>query len=295
MRCFIAIVEEGTLAKAAAALNMTQPPLSLSIRKLETELGVTLFDRTEKKLKLTESGKLLYQRGQSLLASVEEIKGELVEHDNGIRGVIHVGCSTSANLFFIPKMIEKLQVENPNIVVHVSAGTSSLIFDQLRKQKLDVGIVPVILHAEDFHVSQLYSEPLMVVLPPGHHLLGKKEIHLSDLRHEKFMLPDTSIGESAFNYLITACHTSGFSPNVVYWGTETLPMIILSMKGVGITFAPSSFRDFYGLNGKRPHLVELTSPKLRFTYSLVYFKNRFQPKVIGKFIETARELAKSIY
>jgi DNA-binding transcriptional LysR family regulator len=290
LECFLAVVDEGTLSKAAAVLNMTQPPLSMMIRKLEGDLNVSLFDRSERQLKLTSSGKLLYQRAKALLESVEEIKEELIENDLGVRGTVNVGCSTSANLSIIPNIIKKLRDEAPNIVVRVSAGTSSYIFKELKNHSLDIGIVPVIYQAENYDITNLYSEPLLLALPPGHHLLGKEKIRLRELRNENFLLTNTSIGESISDQIIQECHNEGFSPNIVYWGTEVFPMILMVMKSIGITFAPASFREFYWFNKQRPHLVEMDSPRLKIKYSLVTLKNRHQSRLTQKFIDAARDV-----
>ena len=83
LRCFIAVVEEGSLSKAAEVLNMTQPPLSILMKKLEEELNVTLFERRNKRLLITDTGHLLYKRAKELISSSESIYQELVEQNKG--------------------------------------------------------------------------------------------------------------------------------------------------------------------------------------------------------------------
>ncbi|MBO8171908.1 MAG: LysR family transcriptional regulator [Bacillaceae bacterium] len=291
LRCFIKVVEEGSISQAARVLNMTQPPLSILIHKLEKELNVTLFQRHGKRLIITETGKLLYEKGKSLLDKSEELVLELKEKDRGLRGTVRVGCITSANLFLIPDVIRQLMKEAPNVVTRVKEGDSSYILSELRNNNLDIGITRTIFQAEDLNTTPLITEPLLLALPPGHPLIKKSFISLVDLRDEHFILPATSYGHGISDDIIEACHASGFSPKVVYWGTETLPMLQMVSKGVGISFAPGMYRH---LKGELPHLVEMSIPKLRTRLILVTMKNRFLSPATKRFMNITEKTAQEI-
>ena len=99
LKCFIAVYEQGSVSAAAARLHMTQPPLSILLRKLEDELGVTLFDRSGHRLVPTATGELFYLRAKALQASVQAMRRELREAEQGARGTVHIGCATAASLF----------------------------------------------------------------------------------------------------------------------------------------------------------------------------------------------------
>ncbi len=287
LRCFITVVEEGSISKAAFLLNMTQPPLSITLRKLEEELNVALFDRRGKKLTLTDTGKLLYQRSKELMASSESIKQELVEQAAGTRGTVNVGISTSANMFIIPKVLEKIRQTSPNIVVRVREGNAEYILRELRNLKLDVCIVRQVFEAEDLQTTTLQTESLLVALPPGHHLLNKPSIELRDLQDENFLLPATTLGQGISEQIIEACQSSGFSPKVIYWGTEILPMLLMVKRGLGISFAPQCFREL--TSPALPQLVKLSSPPLYTKQNLVISKNHYITAVTQRFLEITKE------
>lgn len=288
LECFITIVEMGNLSKAAAKLHMTQPPLSILVRKLEAELGVRLFDRINKRLSLTSTGALFYERAKGLLASMQAIHQELQQSNDGFRGTVSVGCSTAASLFIIPKVIEEIQARQLNIVVRVQEGMTEHLVGQLRDQRLDVGICRSEYKAEDLQTMTLYSEPLLLALPSGHRLLRKRNPVLEDLKDERFLMHAQPIGAGISDLLIESCQASGFSPNVVYWGIETLPMLLMVRQGLGIAFVPKSFTQLK-LPGM-PQFVEIKTPKLTTRLSLITQKRRIQSAVTQRFLEITADV-----
>ena len=292
LRCFIKVVEEGSITKAAAALQMTQPPLSILIRKFEEELGVTLFNRSGRFLELTPSGAFLYEQGKEILDFSENTERKLVEYHEGIRGTVKMGCITSANLFILPNVIKKLQKETPNIVTHVREGNSSYILGELRSLTIDFGIVRTSVRAEDIHTSTLLSEPLLLAIPPNHPLWEKETIEIADLENERLLLPTTSHGQGIADDIIEACQNSGFTPNVVYWGTETLPMLFMVMRGAGICFAPSCYKQFNSPN--LPVLRPLAFPLLQTNLNIITLRNRYMSLVSKRFISITEEVAQEM-
>ena len=292
LRCFMKVVELGSITKAAAALQMTQPPLSILIRKFEEELGVTLFNRTGRYLELTPSGTFLYQRGKELLDVSENTERELVEYHEGVRGTVKMGCITSANLFILPNVIKRIHEETPNIVTHVREGNSSYILKELRSLSIDFGIVRTAVRAEDIDAKVLLTEPLLLALPPDHPLCEKVSIEIADLENERFLLPTTSHGQGIADDIIEACQNSGFTPNIVYWGTETLPTLLMVMKGAGICFAPSCYKQFNSPN--LPVLRPIAFPVLETKLSIITLRNRFMSSVSKRFLTITEEVVQEM-
>lgn len=292
LRCFIKVVEEGSITKAATALQMTQPPLSILIRKFEEELDVTLFNRSGRFLELTPSGKFLYEQGKELLDISDSTERKLVEYDEGIRGTVNVGCSTSASLFLLPNIVQRLQKETPYIQTHVQEGNTSYILEGLRNLTLDIGIVRSTIRSEDIQTSKLLTEPILLALPPGHELCEKEKITMSDLKDERYLLPTTTYGLGISDIVIGACQDNGFSPNVIYWGTEVLPMLLMVKRGAGICFVPNCFNRFKQAN--MPVFRELDSPVLKTQLNIVRLQNRYMSSVTERFLTLTEEVAKEM-
>lgn len=285
---FIAIVDHGTISKAALALNMTQPPLSIAIKSFEEEIGVQLFKRLGKRLHLTDSGKLLYDRGKELLVSSLAVIKEVTEHQQGKRGHVTIGCSTVANLTIIPEVVKRLNERSIHITIQVKEGNAAYVLDQLRFHKMDIGIVRNIFDKEDFYTTALLSEPLMVAIPPNHPLAKEKSIKLDALKNENFLLQHTTFGHGISEFILDACQTQGFTPNVIYWGTETLPMLSMVKRGLGIAFSPMSFAKLTDFN--LPPLLELESPIVHTQLNLVTLKNSVKKAATEQFLEITKEV-----
>lgn len=284
LKYFVEIVEKGSVTKAAESLNMTQPPLSMSIKKMENEMNVQLFTRQGKRLTLTGTGHLFYQRAKELIASSEIVLQELVDHHHGLKGQITIGCSTLANLVLVPDIIQKLNTQKLDYIINVMEGNALFILDALLSNEIDVGIIRSDFKTKNISSRELFSEPLMLALPPNHRLLEKAgSINIGDLRNEKFLMQSTSYGRNMSELIINECDSYGFYPNIVYWGSETLPVLNMVKKGLGIAFTPKSFSmiDGYSI----PQMVELENSTLFSTLSLVTHNNRIKKESTNKFID----------
>lgn len=282
LQCFVSVFEKGSVSAAAQALHMTQPPLSVLIRKLEEELGVSLFDRESNRLLPTPTGELFYLRAKELLTSMGAIKRELDESHNGSRGTVRVGCSTAASLFLIPDAMQEIAHCNLNITVRVQEGETAYLVQRLRDGHLDLAICRSQYMATDIETRVLKAEPLVVALPPGHPLAADTSIRIADLKHERFFLHSAPSGRGISDTLIAACQAEGYSPNVVYWGIETLPMLLMVQRGLGIAFAPASFGGL-GLSGM-PRLVPLKDPAIPTHLNLITLKQARMSLTVQRFI-----------
>ncbi|GIN90543.1 LysR family transcriptional regulator [Siminovitchia terrae] len=288
LKYFIAVVENGTVSKAAKVLNMTQPPLSMLLKKFEDEIGIQLFRREGKRLYLTDSGQLVYQRGIELLASSEAILQEAREYQQDHRGTVSIGCAAVANFSLIPEVIKRMNDRSINIVTHVKEGSPPYILDHLRFHKLDIGMVRNVYNRNDLITTKLFTEPVMVALPPGHPFSEKKSVALEELKDENFLLHHSSYEYNISDTIIMECKKRGITPNIVYWGTETLPMLGMVKAGMGIAFPPKSVIKSVGV--ALPPLVELSSPSITTTLNLVTMKNSVPKDAVVMFLKILQEV-----
>lgn len=292
LRYFIQVVEAESISKAAIALNMTQPPLSISIRKLEDELGVSLFTRKGKRLILTDTGRLLYERGKELVFSTQEIIKEVTEHDAGRHGIVTIGCSTIANVTIIPEVVKRLNERDIRITIRVLEGNTAFILEQLRLHNMDIGLVRNTFDKKDLHTTALLSEALFVALPPGHPLANNETVELKELGSENFLMPYTTLGYGISDSILEGCEAAGFTPNVIYWGTETFPMLNMVRENLGIAFAPSLFQNIKYID--LPPLVRLVNPSIDAKLNLVTLKNSVRKAATEQFLEVIKEVIEEL-
>lgn len=268
LKCFVAVYEQGSVSAAAERLHMTQPPLSILLRKLEEELKVSLFDRSGHRLVPTATGELFYLRAKALQASLQAVRRELREAEQGSRGTVHIGCATAASLFLMPRVMEQLMACDLKITVHVHEGETGYMLQRLRERSLDLIICRSQYTAPELQNLEIMNEPLRVALPPQHPLCEHAQVPLAALRHERFLLHSSLLGTGISDMLLRACQQAGFTPEVAYWGVETLPMLLMVQKGLGVAFAPESFAQL-GMQGL-PALVPLQDAGLRTHLNLIW-------------------------
>lgn len=267
LKCFVAVYEQGSVSAAATRLHMTQPPLSILLRKLEDELGVTLFDRSGHRLVPTTTGELFYLRAKALLASLQTMRRELREAEQGARGSVRIGCATAASLFVMPDVMQALREQGLDITVHVQEGEAGYMLQRLRERGLDLVISRSEYATPELETQVILDEPLCLALPPQHPLAGSERVRLRDLRDDRFLLHQSPLGTGISDMVVRACQKAGFVPNVVYWGGETLPMLLMAHRGLGVAFAPQSFGQ---LAVSLSPLVALEGVQLRTHLNLVW-------------------------
>lgn len=152
LKYFLAIAKEGNITRAAQTLHMSQPPLSRHMKELEEELGKKLFMRTNKKIILTEDGRLLQKRAQELVDLFEKLQSELSSSNEELRGTIYIGQGETCGGNFLAELATTLQKKHPFIQYKLYAGDSQMVFDKLDKGLIDFGLLisPVNLQNYDF-------------------------------------------------------------------------------------------------------------------------------------------------
>jgi len=285
---FITIVDEGSISKAASKLNMTQHPLSMALKKFEEDLGFPLFHRHGRKLAITSAGKIIYERGKELIFSSNAIIKEASEQNEGKTGSVTVGCSTIANLTIIPLVMERMKAKDINITVKVLEGNTAFILEQLKSHHMDIGFVRNIFNKAQFDTQTLLYEPLSIALPPNHPLLKRDSISLIDLKNEDFLMPYTTLCHGISDFIIEGCESLGFKPNIIYEGTETLPMLDMVRRGLGVAFVPELFKKINGFDLHK--LVKLTDPEIRASLNLATLKSNVQKSATEKFLSITKEV-----
>ncbi|SIT73392.1 LysR family transcriptional regulator [Edaphobacillus lindanitolerans] len=288
VRYFVRVVEEGSVSKAAVSLNMTQPPLSISIRKLEEELGVPLFFRQGNRLILNETGQYFYKRSKELLFSADALQVEMKERIMGKRGEVTVGCSTIANLTIIPEVVKRLRDRDYRITVRVMEGNTAYILDQLRQHRMDIGLIGNTFDRADLNLTALLTGPVYAALPPGHPLSGRDQVNLHELQHDDFLMPYTSIGLGIADYIMEECSEQEFEPSIIYWGAETFPMLEMVKKGLGVAFVPALLLHIHGVD--LPPLARIDSPSVSSKLNLVTLKNGARQEAAKRFLEVTEEV-----
>jgi DNA-binding transcriptional LysR family regulator len=179
---FLAVAEHGSMAKAAGALDVSQPTLSQQIRALESDLASVLFDRTGRGMQLTEPGRLLRDHARRLLANAEAARTALAELEGGMSGTLRFGVIHTYSTAFLPKIISAFSERFPGVSLNVEEATAIGIEDAIVAGTLDLGLAFAPPQHTDLGVDVLFEERLVLVGAKGGAFSSRRSISLAALQ-----------------------------------------------------------------------------------------------------------------
>ncbi|USE83753.1 LysR substrate-binding domain-containing protein [Acinetobacter tibetensis] len=241
----ISIVEEGGFIAASEKLFIAQSALSRQIKLLEEEVGFEIFDRADKKIKLTKAGQFFYAQLKNNVLNLEHIIENSKDIANGKNRLIKIAHSST-----ITMSLEKVKVfdqASKDLEVHFELNTLSSE-DQvlaLKTGHIDVGFIrpPVLNHLDELHMVKLYHEPLYVALHLNHMLAIEKSIKIQQLRHENFVsTPHAERG--GLSYLVSnLCLSAGFTPKKAPIQSRKVSQLQLVAAEIGVCIVPEEFTE----------------------------------------------------
>ncbi len=279
------------MTRAAARLGIQQPPLSQQIRDLERELGVALFDRTPRSVKLNTAGIVFLDDARALLALADESVTRVRQSARGELGHVAVGYTSSASLHErIPQIVRAFSARYPRIRLDACENTTRDLLDAVANRQIDVAFVrSATSHQSELRTILLCEEPMMVAMPVGHPLASSSAaIPLSSLANEPFVLYLSGEGPGVRDVLIPACSKAGFKPRVVESVPRLLSAVTMVAAGRGISIVPEALKSIHPSSVVYRALDDQS--KFSVPLCLVCQKVR-KDSPTGRFIEIAESLS----
>lgn len=245
LRYFIAVAEELHFGRAAQVLGISQPPLSQQIQALEQELGARLFERTNRRVELSEAGRLFLEEARQVLAQVDKAADVARRAQLGELGEMKIGFTSSAPFnSSIPKAIYSFRQRFPAVHLNLKEMSSRDVADALLDERIEVGLMRPLPLPDSLIATELFREPLVAVLNAAHPLAQGSEqgVHLADLAHEPFVFFPRSYGSGLHAQLLSLARQAGFSPHFAQEAGEVMTIIGLVSAGLGVSVLPASFQ-----------------------------------------------------
>ena len=240
LRYFLAVAEELHFGRAAARLNMSQPPLSIHIKELEQQLGTLLFVRHSRSVVLTHAGKILMEESRRLLASANQALARVEQIGRGEAGRIELGVVGTAMWGKMRPVMHRFLKDNPNVEGLFREKMPAMQMALLERRELDAGIWRMATEpTEGFTSLRLHESSFLVAMPEEHHLTTYDVVPLEALRNEYFVTMPSIHTDWAF--LQRVCQTAGFSPMIVREVMEPQTVLAMISMGIGITLIADSY------------------------------------------------------
>ncbi|NUB15305.1 LysR family transcriptional regulator [Azospirillum brasilense] len=247
LRHFVAVAEELHFSRAAARLGIGQPPLSQSIQALEAELGARLFERTKRRVELTEPGQLLLGEAREILARAERAAVLTRRAAKGEVGELRVGFTAAAPFLpMVPRIIDAYRRAHPDVHLTLVELPSKQQLTALADRRLDVGFIReprFVPEPDSFRFHAVVREPLLAVMRADHPLAGRDVVPLAALRDEPFVFYPADFGTSTHEQVFALCAAAGFRPNVTQDAREAFTIIGLIAAGLGVSILPGQLRQ----------------------------------------------------
>ncbi|ADP16315.1 HTH-type transcriptional regulator CatR 2 [Achromobacter xylosoxidans A8] len=240
LRYFQAVAEEGSFTRAAARLHMAQPPLSRQIRLFEEELGVQLFERTTRALRLTEAGRFLLEQSRLLTARLEEVLEGTRRLGQTQRRWFGIGFVPSTLYGFVPELIRQLRNADPQVEVGLTEMTTLPQLEALKAGRIDLGIGRILFDDPAIERRVLMTEALMAAVPLGHPIARLRRVSVERLAREPFVLYPARPRPNFSDHVLGLFRAAGHAPQVVQEANELQTAIGLVAAGLGVTVVPAS-------------------------------------------------------
>ncbi|EER59018.1 transcriptional regulator, LysR family [Acidovorax delafieldii 2AN] len=235
LRQFVTLAETGNFHRAAELLHMAQPPLSVSIRKLEEELGGPLFERGSSGVLLTPVGQAMLADARLALFHAEQCRQAVMDARQGQGGVLRLGIIGSATYALLPELIPSLRERFPKIELELTEATSSEILDGLVSRRFDAGLVRYpVLDPSPFELLPLDRDDFVLAVSERSTLAQRDAIALSEAAHEPFIMYPQDKVPSLSALAMVRCQFSGFAPRVAQEAMQVQTIMSLVASGLGV-------------------------------------------------------------
>jgi DNA-binding transcriptional LysR family regulator len=283
---FVTLAETGSFHRAAQKLFMAQPPLSTSIRRLEEELGATLFERTPHGVLLTDVGSSLLAHAQSTLFHAQQCVQSVQAAMRGEAGLLRLGFVGTATYSLIPKLIPGFRKRFPAIELELTEHTTVGALDGLSERKLDAAIVRYpLVDPRPFRVMPLEIDEFVLAINSRSSFASKKSLKLADVANEPFIMYSPQRVPGLFAIATMRCQQSGFTPRIAQEAAQVQTILSLVQSGLGVALVASVARKYVPAGVR---LLSLSDTPREFKLGLALVRLESNPgRVMQNFEEYA--------
>jgi DNA-binding transcriptional LysR family regulator len=247
MRYFLTVANELHFTRASKALHIAQPALSKQIRDLEDELGVTLLNRSGRRITLSDAGQVFYEKASKILQATEAAIVETQRAQRGETGKIAIGFFEQTAYTLLPPILRKYRHRFPEVDIQLRWHSVAEQRDVLVRGEIDVAFIRLIRNGDQFIESfddltkcKLYSEKFVLAIPANHRFEHQEVVAITDCANESFISYAEGFAPDFHATILRLCAIQGFTPKTSLEVGQTYTLLGLVSAGVGIAFVPAS-------------------------------------------------------
>jgi DNA-binding transcriptional LysR family regulator len=283
---FHAVAEEASMSRGAERLCISQPAVSKQIKELETALGVTLFDRLPRGIRLTQAGEVLAGHARRLFAAEADAERAIAEMKGLVQGRLTIGASLTIGDYLLPQILGVYRQKHPGIALHLEIANTHVIQQKLRENALDVGLTEGFVEDADLDAEVFGEDTLAAVVPPGHPLLQESAVPAGRFCAEPFLMREPGSGTREVIERALALRGIVVQPAMSLGSTEAIKRGVASGLGVAIVSKLALETEF-----KAGLLCPLTLSDLTLTrpLHLVHLRGKSEGPAVQAFLSLLRQ------
>lgn len=268
----------GNITRAAERLHVSQSTVTLAIQRLEEQLGLQLFDRSQKKLILSTEGHVFWERISGILLQLDDAVAEAQQYRDLQKGKLKLGVPSMIGSFLFPELLSAFTAQYPNLQLTILEEGSKILREALERDELDLAIVNLHQTPPKLDTLAMTRNEFVVCLPLNHPLATRDAIEIAALKDEQFIM----FKEDAYNRqaVVQACEAKGFTPKILLSSSQVETHKELVAKGLGISF----LIDKIAAKSKQLAARPLTEP-IYLEFGLAWKKDKYLSRAAQAFID----------
>ena len=284
LKVFCTVAETRSFSKTSEIIHLTQPAVSLQIQALEEMYETKLFDRSSSRVTLTPSGEVLYKYAKEILAlytAAEKVIGEMT---GLVKGSITIGAGSTIGNYMLPSVISDFRKTHPKIKVNLFVANMQGVIELLNAGNINVGLVEGDVKRQKIVVDKLLSDELLLIVPTHHPWAKRKEVSVSELIEEPFILREAGSGTRQTIEKFLARHgiaLQGMKVSMVLGTTQAIKEAVENGLGVSIVSRWAARKEIkYGTLS----MLSFKEEKILRNFSLITYKNSVSSHAVEEFL-----------
>ena len=284
LKVFCTVAETRSFSKTSEIIHLTQPAVSLQIQALEEMYETKLFDRSSSRVTLTPAGEVLYKYAKEILALYTAAEKVLGEMTGLVKGSITIGAGSTIGNYMLPSVISDFRKTHPKIKVHLSVANMQRIIELLNAGNINVGLVEGDVKRQKIMVDKLLSDELLLIVPTHHPWAKRKEVSVSELIEEPFILREAGSGTRQTIEKFLARHgitLQAMKVSMVLGTTQAIKEAVENGLGVSIVSRWAARKECkYGTLS----MLSFKEEKILRNFSLITYKNSVSSHAVEEFL-----------
>jgi len=243
----VAVAKFQSFSRAASEINITQSSLSQQIKKLENELGIRLFERTTRTVKMTNAGNAFLPHAQKILLEIDQSRSTIQEYLSVTRGHIKLGVLPVIGHFRLTSLLANFQKSFPGVIMEFREGECQELLHMLISSRINAAIISEVDENPQINTYRLIRDYVVLVTNLFHPLATNQTVNLKDLVKEKFIVAHPNSG--LYRNFVKACSEAGIEPNILYHCSQVETSLELVRENLGVTVLSSQVAARYPQHG----------------------------------------------